>query len=187
MISLTSLPERIIFGETLKVKLDINGLINIKTYKGKYFNVILKKNGGTLSPVTLYPLKFNGNSLEWEINPYSYGSDGTFNVNCVLQDGSGPIITTTTFIVEPDCIVKDANTCNNLTTIIQSKEFRDSHIKKQEIPIDYSAGCSIQQPGITYNDNILKNQMKKKDVVENTINTENLIKSSKVQRAFRDC
>jgi hypothetical protein len=185
MISLTSLPERIVLGETLKVKLNITGQINIKTYKGTYFNINIKKNGGTLGTTTLYPLKFNGNSLEWEINPYSYGSDGTFNVGCAIQDG--PVITTSTFVVEPDCVIKDANTCNNLTTIIQSKEFKNSYIKKEEILIDHSAGCSIQQPGITYNDNILKNQMKLKDNIEGVPNNENLIKSSKVQKAFRDC
>jgi hypothetical protein len=59
--------------------------------------------------------------------------------------------------------------------------------KKEEIQIDHSAGCSIQQPGITYNDNILKNQMKLKDNIESVPNHENLIKSSKVQKAFRDC
>lgn len=149
MISLTSIPSKIKEGETLKIKLDIQGQINLKTYKGVYFNLVLKKNGGTsgLGNTTLYPLKFNGNPLEWEVNHNSYGSYGTFNVSCIIQNSNQ--ITGTTFIVEPDCIIKKANTCNNITSIEQTKRFKDNQIKKQEIPIDFTGGCLVQKPGFT--------------------------------------
>lgn len=147
MISLTSIPERIKDGETLKIKLDIQGQINIKMYKGTYFNMILKQNGGTcgLGNSTLYPLRFNGYPLEWEVNPNSYGTYGTFNASCIIQNSKQ--ITSTTFIVEPDCIVKKINTCNNLTSIEQTKRLKDAQIKKQEIPIDYTGGCLIEKAG----------------------------------------
>src|SRR3990167_10027536 len=91
----------------------------METYKNTYFNLIIKKNGGTLGTLTLYPLRFIGKLLEWEVNPYSYGSYGTFNVNCIIQNSStknlnginnGLNVASTTFIVEPDCMVKNANT-----------------------------------------------------------------------------
>lgn len=175
MISLTSIPDIIKDGETCKIKLDIQGNINLKMYKGNYFNLIVKKNGGTLAPTTLYPLRFNGFPLEWEVNPNSYGSYGTFNVNCILQDG--PLITTTTFIVEPDCIINKVNTCNNITAIEQANKLKTLYVKKQEIPIDYTGGCAIQKPGI-----ILKQQK----IIEPQINTNiqlNLISNVKVQKA----
>jgi hypothetical protein len=180
MISLTSIPERIMEGETLKVKLDIQGQINLKMYKGIYFNLMIKKNGGTsgLGNTTLYPLRFNGFPLEWEVNPNSYGSYGTFNVGCVVQDSSQ--ITSTTFIVEPDCIVKKINTCNNITAIEQTKRHKDSQIKKQEIPIDYTAGCLIQKPG-----QIIKEELKKINPIENEFNS-SLLSSVKVQRANKN-
>jgi hypothetical protein len=178
MISLTSIPERIIQGQTLKVKLDIQGQINIKMYKGTYFNLVLKKNGGTLGSTTLYPLRFNGFPLEWEVNPNSYGSDGTFNVGCVIQDSNQ--ISSTTFIVEPDCIIKKTNTCNNITSLEQTKRFKDSQIKKQEIPIDYTGGCAIQKPGI-----MLKEQVKISNQVPNEYGNF-LLSSVKVQKATRN-
>ncbi len=178
MISLSSIPERINQGQTLKVKLDIQGQINIKMYKGTYFNLILKKNGGTLGTTILYPLRFNGFPLEWEVNPNSYGSDGTFNVGCIIQDSNQ--ITSTTFIVEPDCMIKKTNTCNNITSLEQIIRFKDSQIKKQEIPIDYTGGCSIQKPGT-----ILKEQVKNLNKISNEFN--NLLGSSgKVQKATRN-
>lgn len=178
MISLTALPERIKEGETLKLKLDIQGQINLKMYKNTYFNVVLKKNGGTLGSTTLYPLRFNGFPLEWEVNPNSYGSYGTFNVNCIVQDGAP--ITNTTFIIEPDCVVKKVNTCNNITSIEQIKRFKDSQIKKQEVPIDYTGGCLIQKPGHT-----IKQEIIKEDPVEKSFGA-GLISSAKVQKASKN-
>ena len=43
MISIVSEPERIVNGETLKVKLDIEGKVNLGTYKNMYFNLTIKK------------------------------------------------------------------------------------------------------------------------------------------------
>lgn len=178
MISLISIPERIKEGETLKVKLDIQGQINLKMYKGTYFNIVLKKNGGTLGTTTLYPLRFNGFPLEWEVNPNSYGSYGTFNVGCVVQDSNQ--ITSTTFIVEPDCIVKKVNTCNNITSLEQNKRFKESQIKKQEIPIDYTGGCLIQKPGT-----VIKEEIKPINPVENDFKA-SLLSSVKVQKASKN-
>ncbi len=184
MISLTSIPDRIKEGETLKIKLEIQGQINLKMYKGTYFNLSINKNGGTLGTTTLYPLRFNGFPIEWEVNPNSYGSYGTFNVGCQVQNGSliqnGSQITSTTFIVEPDCIVKKINTCNNITAIEQTKRFKDSQIKKQEIPIDYTGGCLIQKPGI-----IVKEEPVKKEIVNDDF-VQNLLSTAKVQKASKN-
>ena len=186
MISLSSIPERIIDGSTLKVKLEINGQINIKMYKGTYFNLILKKNGSTLSSTTLYPLRFNGFPLEWEINPNSYGSSGTFNVNCIIQDSSQ--ITSTTFIVEPDCIVKKINTCNNITSIEQTNRFKETQVKKQEIPIDFMGGCLVQKPGKTLNEIEYEKKHKQSHIINQVVNEYNntLLSSVKVQKASRN-
>ena len=178
MISLTSIPERITEGNTLKVKLDIQGQINLKMYKGTYFNLVLKKNGGTHGSTNLYPLRFNGFPLEWEVNPNSYGSYGTFNVTCIIQDSNQ--ITNTTFIVEPDCVVKKINTCNNITSLEQTKRFKNSQVKKEEIPIDYTGGCLIQKPGA-----ILKEQSKIVNPIENEFTT-SLLSSVKVQKATKN-
>ena len=194
MISLVSEPERIKIGETLKVKLDIQGQINLKMYKGTYFNLVLKKNGGTLGSTTLYPLRFNGFPLEWEINPNSYEFDGTFNVGCVIQSGYSTIvssyntavsgsqnpITTTTFIVEPQCIIGRANICNNITMIEQTKRLKDSEIKRQEIPIDWTGGCLIQKPGI-----IIKQDLVKEDPVNKELQSA-LVSSARVQKSSRN-
>lgn len=179
MISLTSLPDRIKDGETLKIKLIIQGQINLKMYKNTYFNLIIKKNGGTLGSTTLYPLRFNGFDLEWEINSHSYGSYGTFNVGCVIQDTSNPI-SSTTFVVEPNCIIGKANTCNNITAIEQTKKFKDSQLKKQEIPIDYTGGCQIEKPNSKPK---LETTIKKLPQIDNTqlnFNTY-LVSSAKIQ------
>jgi hypothetical protein len=182
MISFIPNPERITNGETLTVKLEIEGQINIKTHKGNYFNVVIKKNGGTLGSVTLYPLRFNSNSLEWEINPYSYGSDGTFTVNCIYQ-GSSSVLASTTFVVEPDCVGgRNVNVCNNLTSLEQANRLKNCQAKKQEVPIDYTGGCQIQKPGsFEPKEAVIKSDVKK-------INQPSeLILTSKVQKAYRDC
>ena len=181
MISLGSIPEIIKDGETLKVKLDIQGKINLKMYKGTYFNLVIKKNGGTLGPTTLYPLRFNGFPLEWEVNQNSYGTYGTFNVSCIIQDSNQ--ITSTTFIIEPDCFVKKINTCNNITSLEQTKRFKNSQVKKLEIPIDYMGGCLIQKPGT-----IIKEQTKLVNLLDNNNNEFSalLLSSVKVQKAAKN-
>jgi hypothetical protein len=179
MISLISEPEIIKDGETLKIKLDIQGQINNKMYKGSYFNITLKKNGGTLGSVNLYPLRYNGNPIEWEINPNSYGSYGTFNATCFIQEG--PNLTSTTFIVEPDCIIGKVNTCNNLTSIEQANRLKNVTIKKQEYQVDYTGGCSIQKPNQTINQ-INLNQINKIKNYEISTIENNLVSSVKVQK-----
>lgn len=178
MISLTSIPERIKDGETLKLKLDIQGQINLKMYKGTYFNIVLKKNGGHLGSTTLYPLRFNGFPLEWDVNPNSYGSYGTFNASCVIQDSNQ--ITNTTFIIEPDCIIKNINTCNNITVIEQTKRIKNAQVKKEEIPIDYTGGCQIQKPGF-----VIKEEPININPIINEFNT-TLISNAKVQKAYKN-
>ena len=41
MISIVSKPERIMLGETLKIKLNIEGKVNENTYKNKYLNLTI--------------------------------------------------------------------------------------------------------------------------------------------------
>jgi hypothetical protein len=185
MINLVSNPERVIEGQTLKIILNIEGQLNIKTYKGAYFNLMIKKNGSTLQNVILYPLRFNGCPLEWEVNPYSYGSDGTFNVNCIYQ-GSNIVLTSTTFIVEPEnknLIKENVKQQQNLTTLTQSIEYKKNYIKKQEIPIDYTRGVQILQ------DKNLNNeiQIDPRHEIINVVQENELVLGSKVQKIKKNC
>jgi len=177
MISLVSIPERIIIGQTLKIKLNIEGNINLKTYNGVYFNLILKKNGGTFGSTILYPLRFIGEPLEWEINLYSYTFSGTFNVNCIIQNGNKNQIANTTFIVEPNCIINKAN-CNNLSIIENNKKNKEYNylIQKKEIPIDYTGGCSIQNKGTI----LIKEDIVKKNPISSLILTGKVKKNLKL-------
>jgi hypothetical protein len=185
MISIVSEPERIINGETLKVKLDIEGKVNISTYKNMYFNVTIKKNGGTHGSTILYPLKFIGSSLKWEVNPYSYGSDGTFNVCCTLQNSLTQICSTT-FIVEPDCAVSKALSCNNITGILQNINLRKGIVKKQEEQPEYLKSFQIQKPNqLSIYDINYKEKEIEKISKSNNFNTQ-LISSVKVQRAYKN-
>lgn len=185
MISIVSEPERIINGETLKIKLDIEGKVNIATYKNMYFNITLKKNGGTHGSTILYPLKFIGGSLEWEVNPYSYGSDGTFNVNCTLQNSLNQICSTT-FIVEPNCAESKAVSVNNITGILQNINLRKGIVKKKEEVPEHFKPFQIQKPSQSsiYDINYKEKEIEKSKQ-SNEFNTQ-LISSVKVQRAFKN-
>lgn len=186
MISIISEPERIINGETLKVKLTIEGKVNIATYKNMYFNVTIKKNGGTHGSIILYPLKFIGCPLEWEINPNSYGSDGTFNVMCTLQNSLNQICLTT-FIVEPDCAVEKANSCNNITGLIHNINIRKGIVRKQEEQPEYIKSFQIQTPIQVKNSYDINH--KEKEIEKSKLSTgfnETLLSSVKVQRAYKN-
>lgn len=190
MISIVSEPERIINGETLKVKLNIEGKVNIATYKNKYFNVIIKKNGGTHGSIILYPLKFIGCPLEWEVNPYSYaGSDGTFNVICTLQN-SDIHICTCTFIVKSDCKVSKISCPNNITELLQNINIRNGITKKQEEKPEYFQSFQVQKKEQTLNSQDItykeKEIEKKQSYLDNEVNKVNLLNSVKVQRAFKN-
>lgn len=199
MISLKSIPDRIIQGDTAKILLDIQGQLNLKMYKGSYFNLTMKKIGGTLGNVTMYPLRFNGFPLEWEINSNTYGplgEYGTFIVNCTLQDGPG--IITTTFIVEQKCIEKKVNICNNLINYEEQIKLKNLHVKKQEIPIDYTGGCSIEKKNFhPINSDSFANNYKKEQIVkkmneqykleqEKLSFNSNLISNAKIQMNSRN-
>ncbi len=185
MISILSEPERITNGETLKIKLDIKGKVNMATYKNTYFNLTIKKNGGTLGLVTLYPQKFIGCPLEWEVNPYSYGSDGTFNVTCTLQNSLNPICNTT-FVVEPDCIVGKALSCNNITSVLRNVELRKGIVKKQVEQPEYLKSFQVQKPNQSSIYDIgYKEEQIEKSSKSNEHNSQ-LISAVKVQRAYRN-
>ena len=188
MISLTSEPERIVNGETLKIKLNIEGKINISTYKNAYFNLIIKKNGGTHGSVTLYPNKFIGCPLEWEVNPYSYESEGTFNVICILQNTVNQICTTT-FIVEPDCAVQKAQSSNNICGILHNINLRKGiERKKEEVPV-YVKPYQVQKHSDNYNLCIKsekEREIEEKIKLENEMNKTSVFSSGKVQRAYRN-
>lgn len=177
MINLLSKPEIIKDGETLYIQLDIQGKINKTMYKGSYFNLTLKKNGGTHGSTTLYPLRFNGFPLEWEVNSNSYNTYGTFNVTCNIQDG--PQISSTTFIVEEDCIIKKINTCNNISNLIQAQNYKSQFITKKEQSIDYTGGCSIQKSGTIIKCEINNEQ----DLLNNNLE---IISTSKVHKIVKN-
>jgi len=186
MISIVSEPERIINGQTLKVKLNIEGKVNLATYKNMYFNLTIKKNGGTHGSTILYSLKFIGYPLEWEVNPYSYGSDGTFNVICTLQNSLNQICSTT-FVIEPNFAVTQASSCNNITGIIHNINLRKGIVRKQEELPEYIKSFQIQ------NKNQLSNSYeinhKEKEIEKLKLTNEfgsQLISTVKVQRAYRN-
>ncbi len=185
MISIVSEPERVINGETLKIKLDIEGKVNLATYKNMYFNLTIKKNGGTHGSTILYPLKFIGCPLEWEVNPYSYGSDGTFNVSCTLQNSLNQICSTT-FVVEPDCAVSKASSCNNITGILHNINLRKGIVRKQEEEPEYVKSFQIQKPSQSsiYDINYKEKEIEKASQ-SNGFGAQ-LISSVKVQRAYKN-
>lgn len=190
MISITSEPERIVNGETLKIKLDIEGKINLGTYKNMYFNLTIKKNGGTHGSIILYPLKFVGCSLEWEVNPYSYAeTDGTYSVICTLQNSTNQICSTT-FVVEPDCAVSKASSSNNITTLLSNINLRKGVAKKQEIDPEYFQSHQVQKKAQTINCpeiNYKEKEIERKNKLDlNASNNTNLLSSVKVQRAHRN-
>jgi len=186
MISIVSEPERIINGETLKIKLEIEGKVNIATYKNMYFNLTIKKNGGTHGSTILYPLKFIGCPLEWEVNPYSYGSEGTFNVICTLQNSINQICSST-FIVEPDCAVSKAYSCNNITGILHNINLRKGIVKKIEEEPVYFKSFQIQKQNESKNNYEI--DYKEKEIEKSKQKNEfskQLISSVKVQRAYKN-
>ena len=191
MISIVSEPERIILGETLKVKLNIEGKVNENTYKNEYFNLTIKKNGGTHGTITLYPLKYIGYELEWEVNPYSYAySYGTFNIVCTLQNSTIPICNTT-FVIEPDSAVAKASSVSNITGLLQNINVRKGIARKQEENPEYFKSHQVQKPeqiANSYEINYKEKEIEKKQTqYENETNTTNLLNTVKVQRAFKNC
>lgn len=191
MISVVSEPERIIMGETLKVKLNIEGKVNENTYKNKYFNLTIKKNGGTHGTIILYPLKYIGCELEWEVNPYSYAdSYGTFNVLCTLQNSTIPICNTT-FVVEPNSAIAKASSVSNITGLLQNINIRKGIVRKQEEKPEYIKSYQVQKPeqiANSYEINYKEKEIEKKQMkLVNETNTSNLLNSGKIQRAFKNC
>lgn len=188
MISIACEPERIIMGETLKVKLNIEGKVNGNTYKNKYFNLVIKKNGGTHGTITLYPLKYVGCELEWEVNPYSYADTyGTFNVMCGLQNSSVSICNAT-FIVEPNSAIAKASSVLNITGLLQNINMRKSIVRKQEEKPEYIKAFQIQKPeqmANSYEINYKEKEIEKKQTGNET-NTINLLNTGKIQRAFKN-
>lgn len=189
MISIRSNPERIINGETIRIILDIEGKVNNSTYKNMFFNLTIKKNGGTHGNIILYPLKYIGNPLEWEINPYSYsGYDGTFNVSCSLQNSLNTICSCT-FVVEPDLPNSKASSCNNITGILQNINLRKGINKKQEEKPIYLQSHQVQKQEKLINNQEINHKEKEieKKKIANEINNSYLLTSVKVQRAFKNC
>jgi hypothetical protein len=186
MISITSEPERIINGETLKVKLNIEGKVNLSTYKNMYFNLTIKKNGGTHGSVILYPLKFIGCPLEWEVNPNSYESDGTFNVICTLQNSLNQICNTT-FVVEPDGAVSKALSSNNITGLLYNINLRKGIVRKQEDIPEYVKSYQIEKPSQIANSYEINHKEKEIEKLKKTNEfSTQLISSVKVQRAYKN-
>ena len=172
MISLKSNPDRIFEGETLKIELIISGKINEKTYYGKYLNLNIIKNG-TTDIITLYPLRYNFKPLEWEVNPNSYKSYGTFNVQAIIQDG--PVITTTTFIVEEKCIIGKINTCNNINYFQNINNSNNFNKQNKKTDIIETLKPSIQKPNTIITEKIIN----KNDILHKNMS---ILLNNKVQK-----
>ena len=213
MISLSSIPSRIKSGESLKICLDIQGPVNLSTYKNSYFNLTIKKNGGNLGTVNAYPLRWIGESIEWEINQYTYGLDnsdlsgGTFNVVCSLQsaqsglkglgskNSTGPkipsqTIGTCTFIVESVFDLTDQS--KNITAILQQKNSLAISSKKVIEPTQYIKPYQIQQPIQPGQSQCVINQKEKEIERLNGIDRKqeefnaHLFSSAKIQKAHKN-
>lgn len=171
MISLISLPERVIQGESIIIELKIEGKLK-KTYYGKYINLNIKKNGSTYTKI-LYPQRYNNEPLIWNVNQNSYSLYGTFNVNAFIQNESS-IISSTTFIIEEKCIVNKVDISNNLSDYKNKQNIKDNYQKNNEIN-ESNIIYNIQKP----NQQIIETV--KTDIIE--INNDLL---NKVQKSLRN-
>ena len=150
MISLVASPEQIIIDNIVYVTLTIDDEVNMKAYQGLYINLIVKKVG-TNNNVPTYRFRYNGEPLIWEINKYTYGGPGTFQVTANVYDG--PSFASTTFIVKESFKPQDCNIGAGITSKVQLVNNANANSRSQNYPkfVETNANAQkVQQQGIDY-------------------------------------
>lgn len=156
MISLVASPDQIIDEEIVYVILTMDDVINQQSYLGLYINLIVKKVG-TNNNVPTYRLRYNGEPLTWEINKYTYGSPGTFQVSANIYDG--PSFANTNFVVKDKFLARDGNIGAGVTSKVQIMSNANSNarfVNYSKIVEQNPNAQKVQQEGIDYfkNNNI---------------------------------
>jgi hypothetical protein len=177
MIVLVASPDQITDEDILYITLSIDDKKNQETYKGLYLNLILKKVG-TLVTIPTYQQRYNGESLTWEINKYTYNSYGTFNVTANIYN-TDDVITTCSFIVEERCRINKTNVCNNVTNL--NKQNPNARSINYPTFVQPTLNTNkVQVQGIDYSKSNIIEPVSKFTVQENNINT------LKVQKAVNN-
>jgi hypothetical protein len=150
MISLIPNPDQISDENIVNIILTIDDEVNKKAYEGIYINLIIKKVG-TLNQVPSYRLRYNGEPLIFEINKYTYGGPGTFQVTANIYDG--PSFASTTFIVTEKFKMNNVNIGAGVTSKVQlqtqaNSNSRNTYFPKYEEPNPNAQ--KVQQTGVDY-------------------------------------
>ena len=150
MISLVASPEQIIIDNIVYVTLTIDDEINQKAYQGIYINLLVKKVG-TNNVIPTYRFRYNGEPLIWEINKYTYGDVGTFQVTANVYDG--PQIANATFVVKDSWKPQDSNIGSGITSKVQILNNANANSRAQNFPkhIEVNPNAQrVQQTGYDY-------------------------------------
>lgn len=144
MLLLNLNKDKILEGETITAEFIINDKYNQQFYKNKYFVLNIKQNGSNNSQ-QISPLYYSGKPLVWEINPLIYKFTGTYFIYITLLNDSSlnKKLANNTFIVEPDCVINNINTCNNINSHINNIQ-----TKKEISQSFYKEDLSTYQPSI---------------------------------------
>ena len=150
MISLVASPEQIIIDNIVYITLTIDDEVNNKFYQGLFINLIIKKVG-TDSSVPTYRFRYNGEPLVWEINKYTYGSVGTFQVSANVYDG--PSFANTTFVVKDTYQPGLSNIGSGITSKVQQINNANANARSLNFPKHVESNVNaqrVQQQGIDY-------------------------------------
>ncbi len=150
MISLIANPDNVVDENVLYIILTIDDEVNQKAYQGLYINLIIKKVG-TLNQVPTYRLRYNNEPLTFEINKYTYGGPGTFQVTANVYDG--PSIASTSFIVSEKFKMGNINIGAGVTSKVQLQSQANSNSRNTYFPkyVEPDPNSQkVQQSGIDY-------------------------------------
>lgn len=150
MISLISSPDQIPDENVIYVTLTIDDDVSQQYYQGLYINLIVKKVG-TNNNVPTYRLRYNGEPLVWEINKYTYGGPGTFQVTANVYDGAS--FASTSFVVKDKFQARDGNVGAGITSKVQIIGNANSNARylnySKNVEVNPNAQ-KVQQPGVDY-------------------------------------
>ncbi len=150
MISLIANPDQIVDESIVYIILTIDDEVNKKAYDGLYINLIIKKVG-TINQVPSYRLRYVGEPLTFEINKYTYGTTGTFQVTANIYDG--PSFASTSFIVTDKFKMNNVNIGAGVTSKVQLQSQTNSNARNTFHPkyVEPNPNSQkVQQTGIDY-------------------------------------
>lgn len=150
MISLVASPDQIIIDNIVYITLTIDDEVNQKAYQGLFINLIVKKVG-TDNSVPTYRFRYNGEPLVWEINKYTYGNVGTFQVTANVYDG--PSFANTTFVVKDSFQPSNSNIGAGITSKVQLINNANANARSLNFPKHVESNVNaqrVQQSGIDY-------------------------------------